>query len=426
MKVFAATYQAHRDMYSFVLRGVSPTDAKCERAAELLCRAQARNEGETTDKQAYATKWLAEKYLTTMEFMPNERRIVLRGVGLPTIHADWYVPDAQKCGLKLSYKPFSKCMPAAAVLCARSHDQSIEDAASVKVSRSARHSHFPNCTVCAANQDEYIKASSNPLADAALVAEKREKMMAHQAEFMRDRHEARSLRYGTYLPDSTERYECDDKCGSFWCKCPVSAGGRDSKATATRNYEFAVQANVVCGPEGVMRMSIIPKTVSTGANFGLSTLLQSLWSACRIEDGVPSLPRTVTRLYRHTDGGPDNVSKLTHIFHWLLVYLGCWQELVWFMFMAGHSHTEIADRLFSLMKKLFKTDSAAHVKGNILSFEQLQDRLKETFAKCPEMKEIVYHFANWDICTWLKGAVAFKDSALQQICGQSVQVHLCG
>ena len=31
------------------------------------------------------------------------------------------------------------------------------------------------------------------------------------------------------------------------------------------------------------------------------------------------------------------------------------------------------------------------------------------------MKEIVYHFANWDINTWLKGAVNFKESAMEQI-----------
>ena len=67
-----------------------------------------------------------------------------------------------------------------------------------------------------------------------------------------------------------------------------------------------------------------------------------------MKDGRNALARSVFRLLRHTDGGPDNVAKLTHIFHWLLVYVGCWQEVIWFMFKAGHSHTEIADRLFSL------------------------------------------------------------------------------
>ena len=74
------------------------------------------------------------------------------------------------------------------------------------------------------------------------------------------------------------------------------------------------------------------------------------------------------------------------------------------MFAAGHSHTEVADRLFALMKKLFETDSAATVSGGIFTFEQLEDKLKECFQTCPEMKESVYHFANWDLTSWLKGA----------------------
>ena len=52
---------------------------------------------------------------------------------------------------------------------------------------------------------------------------------------------------------------------------------------------------------------------------------------------------------------------------------------------------------------------------NSHSFEELEDELKKTFNKCPEMKEIVYHFANWDIDKWLKGAVAFDDKHFTQI-----------
>jgi hypothetical protein len=84
------------------------------------------------------------------------------------------------------------------------------------------------------------------------------------------------------------------------------------------------------------------------------------------------------------------------------------------MFDAGHSHTEIADRLFALMKKLFETDSASTVKGGIYSFEELEVKLRETFHKCPEMKEVVYHFANWDLNSWLKDSVHFKEDDLSQ------------
>ena len=415
VKMVHGTAHTHREVTSLVLQGISPNDLAQGKAADLLAASAAKAGGEMTEKQAFATQWLAERYLTTMEFMPNENRIMLRGVGLPKVWSKQYCPLAVLEGKKLSYKQFAACLPAATFLCAKQNHCTETEAAQCKATRSARHSKFAMCSSCHQLRTDYVKTASNPLADKVAVAEKLARWMAHQNQFMKDRQEARNERLSTTMPGSHTRYECDDKCGSHWCKCPVLEGGRDSKFTATRCYEFAVQANVVCGREGVMRLAIVPKTVSTGANFGLSTLLYSLAAICCVKDGRSTLPTTVWRLMRHTDGGPDNVSKLTHIFHWLLVYLGCWQDLWWFMFDAGHSHTEVADRLFALMKKLFETDNATAVEGNIRTFEELEDKLKETFATNPEMKEIVYHFANWNINDWLKGVVRFRDQDLQHI-----------
>ena len=411
MKITGCAYQAHRDMYSLVLRGISPTEVACGNGTELLLATNRQVQGQATEKQAFATSWLTKFYLNTMEYMPNENRIVLRGVGLQVVHSKNYSKAAKLASLYLSYKPFAACLHAAAVACALESAPDPATAQAVKVGRSARHSKFPMCTTCMNTRRDYIEMASDPLADKAELEKKLKLMMDHQAQFMDDRHAARALRMGSFHCMATDCYECDDKCGSHWCKAPVTLGGRDSKELSTRNYEFAIQANVVCGPHGVIRAAIVPKNVQTGANFGLSTLILGLHSAWRLR----GTPMTATRLLRHTDGGPDNVAKLTHIFHWLLVYLGCWQDLVWFMFDAGHSHTEIADRLFALMKKLFETDNAASVEGGIESFEQLEDKLKATFHRCPEMKEIVYHFANWEMDVWLKGAIGFRSGDLEMI-----------
>ena len=48
-----------------------------------------------------------------------------------------------------------------------------------------------------------------------------------------------------------------------------------------------------------------------------------------------------------------------------------------------HSHTEIADRLFSLMKRLFESDSAARVRG-LGCPSELLEKLEETFKDCDE------------------------------------------
>jgi hypothetical protein len=80
-----------------------------------------------------------------------------------------------------------------------------------------------------------------------------------------------------------------------------------------------------------MRLALVPKYVGTGGNFGLTNLIMVLYRA-KQEDRLPDHVKT---LYRHTDGGPDNLCKATHILHWLLVYLGIFDKILWFRFEAG-------------------------------------------------------------------------------------------
>ena len=65
-----------------------------------------------------------------------------------------------------------------------------------------------------------------------------------------------------------------------------------------------------------------------------------------------------------------------------------------------HSHTEIADRLFALMKKLFETDSAARVSG-VGCPSDMMAKLEEVFAACDEEFALEYNWANWNIQDWL-------------------------
>ena len=209
----------------------------------------------------------------------------------------------------------------------------------------------------------------------------------------------------TGAPSSAGPYQCDDKCGSFWQKLPVSVGGRDTKENAPAAYHFAVHANVLCGASGVNRFTFVPKNIKTGSNFGLSNLLMVLVAA-RESGGLPS---HVRHLYRHTDGGPDNVAWTTHFFHWLLVYLGVFDEITWFRFKAGHSHTEIADRLFSVIKQYFEADNTAARVDPVGSFFELQQILTKAFAKSAEGSLFHWHFCSWDIEQWLKDIGGFSE-----------------
>ena len=174
-------------------------------------------------------------------------------------------------------------------------------------------------------------AAQNIATDPAAVMEAYARILEHQGEWTGDRAAALALRRSVFLPERDGVYECDDKCGSFWIALPVDPTGRDSKLAVGFLYRFAIQANVICGAQGLIRFAVVPKFVSTGSNFGLTNLIMTLYRAKR----KGRLPAHVKTLYRHTDGGSDNVSIATHILHWLLVYLGIFDEIIWFRFEAG-------------------------------------------------------------------------------------------
>ena len=96
-----------------------------------------------------------------------------------------------------------------------------------------------------------MDAARNLAADPALVQAKYQRMLEHQKEWSSDRGAALAIRRALEQADSSAIYECDDKCGSFWCKLPVDPSGRHDKAAAKAVYNFAVQANVVAGAQGV-------------------------------------------------------------------------------------------------------------------------------------------------------------------------------
>lgn len=224
-------------------------------------------------------------------------------------------------------------------------------------------------------------------------------LLEHNREWQADRAVALALRRDMYNPDTaTALYENDDKCGSHWCKMPVCEGGRDSKSSAKAKYDFAIQANVVCGGGGVARFAVVPSNVQTGANFGLTNLVATLWRAWKNGRFKPHCRKCI----RHTDGGGDNLSYTTHIVHWLLVYLGIFDELEWFRFEAGHSHTEISDRLFGLIKKLLASESGSRV-NRCATFQELFAKIDKALAKCPEIRAFEYDLANWDFERWLEG-----------------------
>ena len=255
--------------------------------------------------------------------------------------------------------------------------------------RCAKHANFKECDSCSTLRKAWLKLARDSQATPAAVDAAYDAFYKHHEEWRAEREEALTLKFESSSCRGGSVYQGDDKCGSHWLQLPVDPTGRDSKSGARSAYQFGIQGNVVPGEGGLQRFAVVPKSIRTGGNFGLMNLLLALERA----QAMGRLQQHVTRLIRHTDGGPDTVSWVTHAFHWLLVYIGAFQEVLWFRFEAGHSHTELVDRLFALMKRLFEGQAANRALG-MGDMLELWRAIKEEFKDCKEDSELVFDMGN--------------------------------
>ena len=330
------------------------------------------------------------------DWLPNEVKIQYRGPSWKTVYTEFYLPNAIRSQLILGAKQWMRQRKDALQML---HSQFFPMVTNktLTVCRSARHSKFPECTDCQKLRTSYQKLGRSSKSTAIQVSNAHDESVAHAKLWQDDRATALDLRHRYSVLSSRFRYTVDDKCGSFWQQMPVSETGRDTKENAKDRYKFSVHANVFCGQEGHKLFTFVPKNISTGANFGLTNLLMTISLA--VKSG--NLKSHADALVRHTDGGPDNVAVLTHFMHWLLVYLGVFNKVVWFRFKAGHSHTEVADRLFSVIKQLFESDTAHRVTP-IEDFPSLIPKIEAAFQKETESCTFNWNFANWDFRQMMK------------------------
>ena len=389
------THHAHREALTLTLLGTRPEGAAAAKKA-VLCARQLNRTG--SHRQEWAVSWW-KRHLMWHDWLPNEVAIQYRGPQWKIVHHQ-YAAEALHANKDLKIRSFMRARgPALAQLKAEFFPH---ETCALRCVRSARHSNFPECNDCQFLRDEYQNLAKLIGADRELLQEKYQALLDHAKDWQEDRALALDLRQLSENSRATSRYHVDDKCGSFWEKLPVNESGRETKEDKTARYGFSIHANVCCGDQGVTRFTMVPKNLKCGSDFGLTNLLVSLMAA----KTAGHLPPHVEHLYRHTDGGPDNVAWVVHLIHWLLVYLGVFQTITWFRFKAGHSHTEVADRLFSILKKFFVTDSAARVLG-IESVPDLVALLQEEFKDIRETFQFAWNFANWDFTRWAEDQKLF-------------------
>ena len=395
VKALCVTLNGHRVHRAMTIKGIGPGQEAGARLAKHGMKAFRRMKA---TRGEWASQWWVV-HLKLHDYLPNETAIQIRGPKWETVYAQVYRPMAALADMVCCKTTWYEArLPALDMLNKEYHNGETRPPGELKCRRSPNHSRFAECNACAVRKKAYYKlassaSSSKPAIDAAYAF-----LLEHMKEWQDDRAAALKLKYESSRQDSDTLYENDDKCGSHWQCLPVNPTGRETKAGAKNQFEFSIQANVVFGEGGVQMFSVTPKTVPTGGNFGLTNFVMVLWRAKQLGRLNPH----VTRLVRHTDGGPDNVALVTHLLHWLLVYIGAFQEMLWFRFEAGHSHTELSDRLFSVLKRLFASDNGSRVEG-IGDFVELWHKLQNLLLRSVEFKELSWCLANWNFDVWFDG-----------------------
>eukprot|EP00965_Chrysotila_dentata_P256950 6212728-Pleurochrysis_carterae.AAC.1 len=172
----------------------------------------------------------------------------------------------------------------------------------------------------------------------------------------------------------------------------LADGGQETASSASRyKYRTSVQANLWMST--LLRYSLVPPCLQTGANFGLTSFFASL---VRIEE----LGKLGDTIYRQTDGGSDNDAIITQVFHWFLVHMGVVNKVVWIRLKSKHSHN-FADRTFSMIQAKLWGKNGKGGKGcaSPWDFAQIVDEALRTQLGATESAWLWANF-NWD--EWAK------------------------
>ena len=384
-----------------------------------LSRAQVKrqtNAGQRTTSTNEAITWWIQQ-LERWEPMPNEHtikhprlvwRLYYKEVYVPEITLWWdCAPLKSKNGrapgswfsarkaaiLRLSIAKFGQ---ADAAMCGACADPKPKTLYSLK--ERPNHSNFAMCKTCGVidgKRDAALKSRAPRSVHQMLLQE----MILHISNVMGERTQiADWSKEALRVPNLA--FTLDDKLGSHWQFLPMPKNQRSRKDTNSRwSYRECLQGNSWPGCGNFL--SIVPPMLLTGANFGCTAFVCTLYHLVKSMKLAPE----VDTVMRQTDRGPDNSAQLTHGVHELIVREGACNVLIWSSLEAGHSHNG-QDATFAHTKKIFYPRAGAGP-GCCSPFEYaaaIEDGLKGMNGGL----EILWQLHNFDWKNLLKDCVSKK------------------
>ena len=185
----------HRTRLAWVRLGHSPATLGVANAAALVHKTDRVKTGVDADRERYAIDWW-KRELFFHSWLPNENAIQVKGPPWNMLHTEHYVPSAEanSGAPALKYQAWKQKM----LLGARELGTMLDDCPDVsklRVTRSARHSNFPECTTCSRLRARYNKVWSTPGSSPAERKQATDDLSDHMTEWKKDREVALRFRY---------------------------------------------------------------------------------------------------------------------------------------------------------------------------------------------------------------------------------------
>jgi hypothetical protein len=258
------------------------------------------------------------------------------------------------------------------------------------------HSMYAECDDCAALRKRYeaaLKARQGAAARHAVRAD----LIRHVQDTFAERRVVAAERKAAHNSTDTV-FAVDDKLGSWWQFLPMAQHERVEKGT-TDNwcYKACLQGNFWPGVGN--HYAVVPPMLRTGANFGCTSFVTSLYHLIKggkIGAGVKRCAR------QQTDGGSDNVGWVTYVLNVVLVREGVFDIIDWLRLRAGHSHNE-GDGNHSTARRVFYPKKG--VGPGCASPFQFEQMLVDGLRGMSGGLEMLWQLSNYNFSKWAEGLV---------------------
>jgi hypothetical protein len=349
-----------------------------------------------------AINWWVD-WLRLEDQMPNEETITHRAVIWQAVYHEEYCIDMDwwSASKPLSPTRWRACkIDALKMLSVEFYGEQPEQPGvplvDLKLKQRANHSNFGSCAKCTRDKGKWTLVRRNRHAYGA------DELRQLRIDIFKHAHECRLERRlaAQMFQDACGRSgvnaQYDDKCGSSYAHIPSPPGGREDGDTATRyKYRTGLQGNLFVGE--LLRISIVPPNLRTGANFGCSAYLSGLLELKRMGLLAPEQ-------IRQTDSGPDNDAAATHAFHCSLIHWGAMKRMAWIRLHPKHSHN-LADRYNAMIKEVVQPRSGASDQGGCNAPWDLDAVIQRALRTQKGKVQLAWHLINFDFADFFKGCI---------------------